>query len=286
VPDDYPDARDFIRSMHKLAAPFIAERTAVLYGATSKGRPYILGSGVPLLIADHHFILTAAHVLDSVIRDRAAVYLSGSRRGGRLLPVDPLHCTRSALPTTANREDDPFDTCVIELPSEMVAHVADAIAFCTLDDSDPFDEAQMGSYYFLHGYPSVRMRLDVRKSTVRCESLPYGTILYDGSRGAWPQFEDVHLDLDFNPRTNVDDAGRRAILPRPQGISGAGIWRLSSAGVERSSWSLANVKLVAIEHRYHESLNVLRGTRIKYFNRILSETFVGCREAMDHQWPP
>ena len=78
--------------------------------------------------------------------------------------------------------------------------------------------------------------------------------------------------------------GQRVQLPDPRGISGCGIWRLHQAGEDAAGWSLGRVKLVAIEHRYNADLHVLRGTRIRYVNRILHDCFPELRPEMNRAW--
>lgn len=284
VPDDYPEARAFIRKMQDEAAPYIKRRTVVLYGANERDEPYILGTGVPLDICGNRLIVTAAHVLDEVIRGGHAVYMSAGGEGTTLFPIVPQRVRRSAMPASGDRRDDVFDLAVIDLSSDTVVRIGGGLTFVTLADCDPLDPKNRGSYYFLQGFPSERLKVNRCRNTVTCQSLPYGTITYDGIRGLWPSVDDVHIDLDFHPRKAADERGRRVRLPRPHGISGCGIWRLSSPGVRRSEWTTANIKLVAIEHRYHSDLHLLRGTRIKYVNTILVDWYPECRAEMHRLW--
>ncbi len=292
VPDRYPEARAFIHRMQKEAAPFVAARTIVLYSATEAGLPYILGTGVPVVVAGQYLILTAAHVFDAVITEKHAVYVSPGNAGGKLILLDPLRTLRSVRPASGRRVDDHYDSCVVVLSPEVVDQIGPGITFCQLSDLDPFDPQAMGSYYFLNGFPSLNLVINRRKNTVSCRSLPYGTFIYDGARGPWPLTEgievdpDLHVDLDFHPRRAVDDAGRRTRLPRPYGISGCGLWRLSQAGVKPEDWSIGHVRLIGIENRYDEILFVLRGTRIKHFNTILVEKIDGALVAMNVLWGP
>jgi hypothetical protein len=285
VPDDHPDARAFIQHMQAEALPVIAARTVVLYGATDRGLPYVLGTGVPLRCGGRHFVVTAAHVFDEIKKQEAAVYLRPGSDGGPLTPIDPLRIIRSEMPASGVRMADQIDLCLIELPDEIVSSPGARITYAELEDIDPYDDASPGSYYFLHGFPRENLRINRCRRTVSCKSLPYGTITYDGSRGEYSQLEDVHLDLDFHPRKAADQTGRRIRLPDPRGISGCGIWRLSRAGVRIADWTINHVKLVAIEHRYNDDLHVLRGTQIKYVNTIIHDKFPQLRALMRAAWP-
>jgi hypothetical protein len=285
VPPERAAAKALIHRMRKEALPFIAARTLVLYGATETGdRPYILATGVPLKCGDHRLILTASHVLDEIRKHQAAVYIRPGTTGGPLVPLDPLGFHRSALPLSGSRIHDQYDLAVINIPSAIADDNALGITYAEFTNIDPYDDAPNGSYFFFHGFPSENLRVNKRKRTVHCESLPYGTFVYDGSRGEYPQHEDVHLDLDFHPRMAANEVGRRVRLPDPRGISGCGIWRLMKAGTSSSAWTVDQIRLVAIEHRYNSDLHVLRGTRIKYVNRIVFERFPDVRHLMTAAW--
>lgn len=285
VPAEHQEARDFIVQMHGVAAPFTLARTTLLYGVSVCRLPMLLGCGVPVNIGDEYFIATAAHVLDWVLRRQGGLYLSSNRDGGRLISLETCPVNRSAFPASQNRQDDNFDLCIIRLTEHVVDQTSESLTFVQIDEIEYDDPVNPGSYYFVHGFPMVGFNLNLFRRTVRCESLPYGTISYTGDRGEWAAADNsLYVDLDFHPHRNVDDSGRLTKLPAPSGISGCGIWRLSAAGVSRAAWSAANIKLVAIEHRWHDQLHVLRGTKFSYVNQIIANNYPDCLRVMNQHW--
>jgi hypothetical protein len=285
VPPLDPEKRAFIGQMHANAAPFIGRRTVVLYGVNCLRWPCILGSGVPLNLGGRKFVGTAAHVLDRVLADKSGLYLSPGVQGGQLIDLDGCATHRTKLPASNDRRDDPFDIALIALSDTVVEAIGSEILFVEVNEIDFDDPEQFGAYYFLHGFPRSRSRVNPWKRTVRCKSLPYGSILYAGERGVWnAAHEDIYVDLDFDRTKTVDDFGRRVRTPGPKGVSGCGIWRLCKAGVRPSEWSVDEVRLVAIEHRWESELQVLRGTKICYLNQIIAHNYPDCFLMAQSQW--
>lgn len=280
VPSANPEVRDFIRHMHGVAAPYIGRRTVAIYGVSCIRLPYILGSGVPFQIGPCRFVLTAAHVLDRALALKRGIYLSPGTQGGRLVALDGCAVHKSQMPPSGSRLDDTYDVCAIRLTEQVVQQLGPDMEFVRLTEMDWNDEALPGSYYMMHGFPLSNMRVNLCRRTVRCESLPYGTITYVGDRGNWPAAEPaVYIDLDFDRTKSVDDHGRRVKTPSPRGVSGCGIWRLSRAGVQKSTWDESHIRLVAIEHRWNRRLSVLRGTRVGYPLDIARNNYRQCFHA-------
>jgi hypothetical protein len=91
----------------------------------------------------------------------------------------------------------------------------------------------------------------------------------------------VGIALDFDSTTIRDDAGNSAIPPRPDGMSGCGIWRLVEAGTDDRSWKPDNIKLTAIQHTLMPEQSVLTGTRICYALQMIYRNHVDLRPMME-----
>jgi hypothetical protein len=283
IENDSP-ARQFIRRMHAGAAPFTGRSTIVLYGKSWLGTPRILGSGVPLIVGGLNFIVTAAHTLDASLQAKRGVYLSPGVQGGRLVSLADCAVHGSAMPSSGNRIDDLIDLRVIRLTDEAVDALGEGIQFIGLDRIDA-DDGHRGTCYFLHGFPRGSVRINWCRRSFRSTSFPYGTIAYGGERGVWePMHPDIFIDLDFHPEKNVDDFGRKVRPPKPEGVSGCGIWRLFDGRTPTAAWSVDDSRLVAIEHRWERSRHILRGTRIVYVNQILARNYQSCREEIEGRW--
>jgi len=270
---DNPVAREFINRMKREAAPVIFRRTVGIYGADARARPYILGTGIPLELAGRRFVVTAAHVMDDVQRLKHGVYLSPGMAGGLLVDLDGCRVNKTQMPK-GGRKKDSFDICLIGLTDQVIASIGPGVEFVTDEMIDYEEPRQDGAYYFFIGFPQANLKIDARRKIVRCETLNYGSIIYRDERGVWEVPPDGdYIDLDFDPSKTVDDQGRRVRTPRPKGISGCGIWRLCEAGVRTADWSVNDIRLVAIEHRWDSHLHVLRGTLYCYINQIVANNY-------------
>jgi hypothetical protein len=103
VPNDAV-AREFINRMTREAAPVIFRKTVGIYGADARARPYILGTAIPLELAGRRFVVTAAHVMDDVLRMNHGVYLSPGISGGKLIDLNGCPVHRTQIPEGAARK--------------------------------------------------------------------------------------------------------------------------------------------------------------------------------------
>jgi len=266
-------ARSFIVRMHQTAAPWLAQRTVCIYGVDYWGHPTILGSGVAISAGGERFVITAAHVLDLELERRGGIYLSPGIQGGQLVDLDGAATHRTQMPASGSRHDDHVDIALICLTPRIIKEFGTEVEFLNGDHIDPSDTGERGSYYFLCGFPRKDMRINKQLRSVRARSINYGTTTYHNQRGVWPGMDDLHIDLDFAPDQNVDDNGNAVKLPTPEGISGCGIWRLHRAGDAADTWTRDRVRLVAIEHRVHRKMHVVRGTNFRYMNQIIARHY-------------
>jgi hypothetical protein len=274
--------RPFIRRMHGIAAPFTRARTVVLYTPDPESEPALLGTGIALAVASRRFIVTAAHVLDEALSSNTGVYVSPGAPGGALIPLDHCSVNQSHIPESGNRLDDPFDIAVIALDDSIVEHMGKGITFATIDEVDLNEKARPDGYFFLHGFPQDQFTVVSERQAVHAVSRPYVTVIYAGKRGNWPsQPGPVHTDLDYPSgfRKNIDDFGRRTKLGAPMGMSGCGIWRLYRPGTPPTAWGEHEIKLIAIEHRWRDDLQAIRGTKIIYAMQLIATNFPEC----DHE---
>lgn len=270
--------RQFIQKMHSTADSYTGDRAVGLYRVSCFRTPVMIGSGVALELGPERFVITAAHVLDRTLAHDQGIYLSPGIKGGRLVSVPRAQIIRSAMPATGNRDEDPFDIAVIHVLPEVAQQIGPGVKYCQLSDLGPDCEEPPEGYYLIHGFPKRFFRMNPFRRTVRARTLPYGTVLYDGNRGNWVSPPDVppavYIDLDYDKRKAVDHQGRRVRMPHPAGLSGCGVWRLCRyRGEQLSSWSLTNVKLVAIEHSYSPRRQALRCTNIAYALQLIIRNF-------------
>jgi hypothetical protein len=284
IENDSP-ARQFIRRMHRDAALFTGRTTVVLYVKMKwVGVPRSIGSGVPISVGPYRFIVTAAHVLDLPLAQRKNIFLSPGVLGGTLISLHDCAVRGSARSEEGDRLNDHIDLCAIRLTDEAVRLIGPEINFVSPDQFCYDDLSPLGTYLLAHGFPRGSFRVNLCRRTVRSRSFPYGTIPYRGERGEWSAEDpDVYVDLDFHPERAVDDYGKRVRTPSPRGMSGCGIWRLFDGRSPSAQWSINDVRLAAIEHRWNRDLHILRGTKIAYVNQLLA-AWPECQPILDGIW--
>lgn len=265
--------RQFIKRMHQECMVQI-HRSIVPFYAEQNGEPKQCGTGVLLQIADKHFVLTAAHVLDLRHRHNLPLGISNGVGGHSLIPFQQIPITASAIPESGDRNDDCFDIGVGELPQSIVEELRLGKQFLHLRDIDPYDKQERTSWYFLLGFPSAANPTNVQARVVSYHGFAYGCQLYSGDRGELPRFNrDVEIALDFGHLRKKDEDGNPIEAPPPRGLSGCGIWRLAEPGVSIASWNSGEKRLVGIQHTWNKDLQVLRGTRINYVFRLIRRKY-------------
>jgi hypothetical protein len=265
----------------KAAAPEIARCTVPLFGA-QKQQLILNGTGTLFAIGTRFFVLSAAHVLDYPGDFKIPYYVPVADQGGpELLKITKI--VSSPLPKGAKiddpdrRDDDRFDIAVGELDPETAAKLTPFWRFARLMELDVASPAPQ-AYHYVLGYPISMTQSDSVARTSDVKALSYVTGLYEGQRDA----RDVgaELLLDF-PQQNQDAAGLPATVPHPRGISGCGIWRLVTAGKRMSDWSLDDVRLVGIEHRWRRAHRYLVGTAIRHAMQLIYRRYPDLHPAMD-----
>lgn len=226
----------------------------------------VIGSGVLFQIAEHHFLITAAHVTDAIKKAMSHGYLLYTAAGQP--QRESIQFNRfpilSTLEQGLGREDDPYDISVITLPAEVVRALLPGRRFLHLPEIDVLDGRRAGSLYVVFGYPSGTCAHDREFNAISTEPLLYGT------RVSQRELEDLNPPrnpktdylLDFSQEFGVRLDGQDGGPPDPKGISGCGIWRVIDSHENADRWSPDQVRLVGIEHSWSRRKHYVRGTTI------------------------
>lgn len=238
---------------------------------TVAGKAGVCATGVLLAIQGKQFILTAAHIFDGHHWDTRPIPLSITDRvlGKPLFPIGDVTMRRSPTKDPVNRfDDDPFDSCVIDISQETATRIAaGSFRFLELSDLDPWGDQDLCDLYTVAGYPDELDPGEVAPNALGEALCCYTTVLYWGDRGEIPWTEDdqgVGILMDHGQDTTQDDNGQSVVPPWPTGMSGGGLWRIAASGSDMNAWNLADVKLIGIQSRYYIHESVLRGTRIEH----------------------
>lgn len=194
-------------------------------GVRDAGTPTLVGSSVLLTVADHPFLLTAAHVIDQakplglgVLGEPNMVELGETRYFSTVAPKN-------------DRTRDNVDVGFFELSAAQVELLGD-VRFLGPADLDVDDTPSYFTYtrtkYVVVGYPAGR------QGTLRNTSEVSPTPLFYMAQAAMPEKYSTlgvdvnrHLLLPFDRKNVLSHAGRTT-APNLNGMSGCGVWRIDS----------------------------------------------------------
>ncbi|MHC4177596.1 MAG: hypothetical protein ACYSWU_08820 [Planctomycetota bacterium] len=269
-------AQDLIKKCAAESAAEIAKVTVPFYGfqddEVKRDR-----TGVLYRIADHHFILTAAHDLLEIIQSQIPLYIPPTEPD-----QDPIHLLNCRFHGT---EKGGRDVAVIRLTDRVVRDLPPRFEFLGHNRIDLCDEGKDG-LYLLFGYPQEWP--DVPKEGIHhSKAMVFASRPYTGERNPDAFFAaDVHIALTFD-RNAIDlDARSDYRLPDPTGISGCGLWRAADwSSLADGTWSLKELRLVALQHRWFKKRNYVQGTWIKYALQLVVDNYPGLRQPMSLIYP-
>jgi hypothetical protein len=137
------------------------------------------------------------------------------------------------------------------------------------------------------GFPGQLNAPLTGSNTLTSNSCAFASFIYGGERGNIPSTNSdkgVGIFLDYGTHSTRDDAGRSVLPPAPYGMSGGGIWRIASSGIEMTTWSIAALKLIGIQSGVYPDHQVLRGTRIEHAIGIVYRACPALRTEIDEHF--
>jgi hypothetical protein len=249
-------------------------RPVVVPNAASK--PDAVGSCVLLGVADRVFCISAAHVLDEVIKaGGGGVFLPS----GRIINFDgPLF--RTELPANGKRIDDRLDVGITELTSTI--DLRESRNLLTIGDLAQEEVNAPRGVYFLLGYPISRtgLKKDRAGRDVFRENLSrfFGFEASPDGFDAIGVARDTHVLIDVDRRTSPD-AKRQPDGPQVRGMSGGGIWRLPPVTDRIAEDQRPKLVAVFIEDPDQRGARLL-GTRIAVVVELLRLAFPELRSEL------
>lgn len=238
----------------------IHRRVCPLYTFDERERVHVIGSAVPFRSGGISFLITAAHVCMDLARAKAPVFTWGES-GPRALMSD--HIMWEHVPA---RPD--FDIGLISLSDEDAADIAVCHQFCDPSATARVKPAAPGVHYLIAGFPATRNRLrPLGPSFPGKASLPdRATWLMTGNVVAVTELrlpektELHHFALSFKGARVRKPDGEPFNLPKPQGMSGGGVWRLD---IDPQTKLATTPLLVGIGIEYHKSEEAFVATRVQ-----------------------
>ena len=235
-------------------------------------------TGVLFKIADTHFILTAAHQLQAILENNIPLCADFSRTHNVPIPLveAKFHFTE---------EDKGRDVAAIELPQSVVDDFLPVRRFLTMADVDIKTNSTSG-IYAAFGFPNAWFQTG---EVTRSNPLSFLGAIYEDERNPSAFYDArVHLVVGFHRRSWSVFAQTEKLLPKLEGMSGCGMWRIIdySKG-NMDNWTPKKVRLVALQHRslMFNQNRYIQGTWMHYVLGLIWDQYPTLRDAMRICYP-
>ena len=226
-------------------------------------KPTLDRTGVLLSVADLDFLVTASHDLEKFLNAGIPLYVTSPRKGDGGIPISGrVHGTAENI----------LDVAVFKLDASTSQQIRSAGGkFLRQTDTD-IQTIPIPGHYLIRGYP-----LEMKGNPIR-----FSTVLYSGPKPAsseYPFDPHFHLLLDHSGQIILND-GTSKSSPNVKGMSGCGIWRITSR--PESEWGNVTKnerKLVAIQTSYLHG-QYCKGTWIRHVWELIQNSYPETREIM------
>ena len=259
-----------------------------------------IGTGVFLNLCNNIYLFTASHVIDELYKSKTAKLLIPTKDGFDSITGTLYH---RHLSKNENRKDDKIDVSFYRLGQEIVDGIHKNFKPLTennIEISDSFVSDIDQTYELIHPKKALKkmknLYQDIEqnaketikfindfkvKTTITFAGYPNGKskvkdsiysseiVYYHGKRVEKERYKSLNYELQTNilaefGKKGVNDANfNLQNFPKPNGISGGGIYRLvqTDDGLDR--------KLIGIGHTYKSKQHLFIGTNIKFCIDVL-----------------
>lgn len=216
------------------------------------GRPILFGTGFFVRAGSHHFLVSAAHVLDHVMDVGLFFYASPNvtcRLSGKLF--------RSGR--AEQRKEDTIDIGVLKMSSKVVPPYPDVSKFAVeISYLAPNRLPRTGRHYIIIGFPAKKSKIDEAERTVLARPYAYRSDpIDDGTYRNLKLSPKTHVVLPLNRKRGFDPEGKITHFPKPHGMSGA-----PTVVLYENDDDSRVFPVVAVGIEYRESQKALIGTDI------------------------
>jgi hypothetical protein len=244
--DLYAPLHDIAGTMHRRICP--------LYSFDSGGTIHVVGSAVPFSSGGISFLVTAGHVCDDSRRNKLALFTWDDD--------GPLVLKNAHLMWESKIDHPDPDLALIALTEAEAARLAKAYQFCRPEMTATVKPKAPHIHYVVTGYPSVRNRVKrwlPESPPAMATHLITGDIHVAGLR--FPRKNDEsHFAVSFLGANIRRLDGTPFRMPKPQGMSGGGVWQVH---VEPGTKLTSSPLLVGIGIEFYKSHQTFVATRIQ-----------------------
>lgn len=233
-----------------------------MYTFDHRGRAHLTGSAVPFRIGEFRLLLTAAHVCFDRSKTPVPLFTVGAER------PHPLLGRRGAWEYNPGRTPD-IDLAVIELDDHGVPDLEAQYQFSTPANTSTVRPKSAGVHYLIAGYPAERNRI---KSPNLLPSLATyfitGDIRSTSAIQHIDKADDYHFALGLSGRVVPKLGGGRFRVPKVQGMSGGGVWRID---IDIQSKLATTPFLVGVGIEYQKTKQLFIATRVQAAIPLVSD---------------
>jgi hypothetical protein len=280
---------EFIQNLTQIdqCIPDLSIRSSVALVQPSGTLLRQIGSGTLLAVAEHKFIVTAAHVVRCALKDGRTLGVSGS--------INDKFVATSGKWIVSGGEDnseDPFDVAIYEFSSEQSSHFIPE-SFVRIGDVS-FEEDLSNKYFLVTGFPGMWSTTSANDvEPIKSRLLQYGTYAFRGNTVGLTGFRpDHHILLEAKPEDTVDNIGNPisfrtrngfpAQIPADlAGISGSSVWAIGDLQIPMAAWSSKHSRLVGIETSVYAIRGVIKATRWNAITTLLYQAFPAVRPTIE-----
>lgn len=231
-----------VMRMARHTLPFIV---GFVGGDAARGTARLLGTGFRLRRRERALIVTTRHVVDAATQ--VVSFGTTAVRGEAAVRVDPS--TARAIEGTPLMTFDP-----------PPGYPTDRLAFWPEQDVDSNDAVIHADFLVLHGFPVVRSHYDADGRKLTNQSLPFGSMAWDGSRS---ELEPNTFAIELDPSLFPVPKGLASDWLDPTGLAGSPVFRIGAVDCPVDEWAPEHSKLVGVVTEWQPERRRLLATKLR-----------------------
>ncbi|MDP1536906.1 MAG: hypothetical protein Q8L95_06985 [Burkholderiales bacterium] len=228
-----------------------------------------LGTDTLLAVAEHRFVVTAAHVVREALQRNATMGVSGATNGHFVAAAGRWFTSGGA---NEHSSLDQVDVAVYEFNSAQIARF-ESKDFVRISDVSFVRDLSTG-FFVVTGFPGMwSTTLTSADETMKAKMLQYATYALQGSTAGLDGYNpERHFLLEASPAMLIDHTGaltsfrtrtgHPAQMPQDlRGVSGCSVWMVGDLTKPIETWSKEDSRLVGIETSIYPKRSAIKATR-------------------------